>query len=124
MLCDPSVTPAYVGDNVDLTGQTGIDSNGEWYIDVTPANSPNSKITVNYSSSPPVSKPYGITNHTLGGRFNTKTGVVNGCGALNTGTPAYIWGTVMYVDTAATPTFFIMTTAADRQQQRNPNGLR
>ena len=34
--------------------------------------------------------------------------MVNGCGALNTGTLVKTWGTVMYVDTAATPTFSII----------------
>ncbi len=106
VVCDSSDTSAYVGDTVDVTGQTGVDSDGEWYIDATQSTSSSGDITVDSSGPPP--GLHGMTNAAIGGKYNGTPGqgVTNGVGLINSGWLVRTWGTVVYVDPGST--FFLM----------------
>ena len=106
IVCDSSDTSAYVGDTVDVTGQTGVDSDGEWYIDATQSTSSSGDITVDSSGPPP--GLHGMTNAAIGGKYNGTPGqgVTNGVGLINSGWLVRTWGTVVYVDPGST--FFLM----------------
>ncbi len=106
IVCDSSDTSAYVGDTVDVTGQTGVDSDGEWYIDATQSTSSSGGIIVDSSGPPP--GIHGMTNAAIGGKYNGTAGqgVTNGVGLINSGWLVRTWGTVVYVDPGST--FFLM----------------
>ena len=108
IFCDLSDADAYLGDIIDVTGQTGVDSNGEWYIDATQSTNPDSSITVDSSNGPPGPGPYGMTNKDVGGKFNATLGegVTYSVGPLNLGWLVRTWGKVVYVDPGST--FFLM----------------
>ncbi len=106
IICDASDVAAYEGDTIDVTGQTGVDSDGEWYIDATQSTSSSGDITVD-SSGPPAGI-HGMTNAAIGGKYNGTAGqgVTNGVGLINSGWLVRTWGTVVYVDPGST--FFLM----------------
>ncbi len=107
ILCDSSDASAYVGDTIDVTGQTGVDSDGEWYIDATQSTNSNSGLTVDSSNGPPPGV-HGMTNKDVGGKFNSTLGegVTYSVGPINLGWLVRTWGKVVYVDPGST--FFLM----------------
>ncbi len=98
IICDSSVNPS-IGDIIHVTGKTGLDSTGEWFIDTRQSTDSAGAVSVD-SSGQSALGPLGMPNGTLGGNLNHLNGQNVSPGLINMGLLVKAWGTVSYVDSA------------------------
>ncbi len=113
---------AAVGSGIEVVGITAVDSagTGEWYIDVI--DDPNGSVTSDSTGLSPVVRPVGLPLKSMGGNFNHLAGQNFSPGALNVGLLVRCWGHVTYIDSSATPQYFLLDDGSGSSSVGNSSG--